>query len=509
MDIDCLLILECEDGVLPRHVLFWVDPSWEGKWVKRSPAQEAESRAVFRVQYRMNPQYPVASMRAHKERPKLLNSSVNVQFFDACKRKVTNIPDFLYSSVFPLSEIEGGRLSGPWGLWNSNLDSCDGMEGYSLQGYRLMVKDCKPLALPREISLRNSEDAPSSKTHSDFILVAHWLHQALNHFYAEEKTTFNYLRTFGRNPWSDMFLFDLQPFFKDEGGTNLPPTLALYILCNALIVHGLNPKSYFESVSSKEGLHSKRDIERWLEVNRDILMAFTMCLVEGKYRDDLRLNKVVEDVWYQFSQSMEGVPNVYAEGDCEDRNQQGCVHIPHLFCCMAKDFQENQGQNVFAHLQQYRNASYVLQVSDDTLEALCKLAYLIGGMYLDGRMQALMCVGDGAMTCFDPSQVLLQTQNPDAPKQGHVDGHSFGVLLFRNGEDQGAMVLETTGYQSKVQDLPSLHAKDVLRQRKIRATMQQAALLIEKDNNDRCMSLRVPLTQEQEDELFVKVYAGM
>ena len=68
MEIDCSLILEWSNkrkenvkrfGVLPPTLCFWIDPYWEGKWVK---GVEMEDGMHFHIKYVMRP-IPQASLR--------------------------------------------------------------------------------------------------------------------------------------------------------------------------------------------------------------------------------------------------------------------------------------------------------------------------------------------------------------------------------------------------------------------------------------------------------------
>ena len=102
-----------------------------------------------------------------------------------------------------------------------------------------------------------------------------------------------------------------------------------------------------------------------------------------------------------------------------------------------------------------------------------------------------MCVGDCTMTSFGNAK--------PTEKKNAVDGHSFGILLYRSATLQGSVVLETTGYESKQeQKRPSLA---------VAQNMKRILGMVDGDSSKLCM--RITLSAEQEDHLYVKTYAGV
>ena len=491
MNIDCLLVLKDESNHLPTSVSFWVDPYWCGKWVKGQRGEDP-STMLFHVQYVLEPVRQQASLMRCASLQKMqrkLNSSAKVQFFMPKEERTdkSSLGDFRYSCVFPLNLLWARGGSGwDFGVWNPNhREQCDKYVPSPLLGVQLKVVPRSPMGpIPHGIKYLQNQEAPSLERHQGHMDVARWLSTALHDLYTNEPTTFFYMRTYGRNPYSDMFFFDAYQMYGAKG-TNLPPTLALYALCNALSAQGLGLGRLEEILGHTP--QNKEEINVFLALMRDILMCFTFCPVEGKYRPDLSDGQVIEDQPNLFSFTEEGTTTVFAEDDCEGRNQQGCVHIRELFCSIARDFREHGGLHVMEHFEEHP----LLRVSKDTLARLLGVAHTIGELFHTGHLNALMVQGDCNFTQF--------TATPTAG--GQLDGHSFGILLYQGDEDalQGSVVLENTGNEAR-------------RRRTQMPTVEEALALKEllplMHGLDDVAGFQNCMLAQSENDMYVKVFVG-
>jgi hypothetical protein len=457
MDLDFLLVVSGPEP-LPEHVFLWVDPEWRGAWAKRDRRAPC---AAFRVQFRMEPLKPGFFWRGPPPSYSL-NSTVKVNFFLPPGRE-TNAPDFQFASVFPLSCLEGVV----YGLWNANRSVCDAREWAPLPHYVLTVATAHvaPAGLILNVAPAGLvlNGAPNPSTHTEAIRISAWLKQALRACCEPgDPTTFTYVRTFLRNPWTDTFFFDLHRLFtKEPRTTQLPPTLALYAVANALIVHGLDAGKL---------LRGAFEVDRFLAFMRDVLMCYSLCQKEGMYRDDLLEGKEVQDQEHPFSQRTED-DTVFDEDDCEGRNVQGCVHMKQLFCEIA-------GAPEFELEEEP-----LLRVGRETMRVLVALARRIGRMFLDGQLRAFMCAGD----CAAKSMGAL------AAGGSKVQGHSYGLLLYKGG---GAVLLETTGYEYRHEMRSPAVGQ---------ATKELLGIL---RGAPSAFAMRMTFTPELEDRIYVKAFAG-
>ena len=90
---------------------------------------------------------------------------------------------------------------------------------------------------------------------------------------------------------SIIFFQDLHKFFDGnakELGSPLPPALAVYALCNALMTRGCT------IVRMLHDMHSPDFRQQLLSIVRDLVAPFTMCGFEGVYWEDKSCGDGVE-----------------------------------------------------------------------------------------------------------------------------------------------------------------------------------------------------------------------
>jgi hypothetical protein len=488
MEIDCVLTVEClgEEGrALPDTVFFFVDPNWRGAWVKRAEGQPL----VFHVKYTMKRTPTTSTLRRPYDGT--LNTSVKVHFFtpkaDAQERtgRKTNVGDFCFSSAFPLEELLHPSPGQAYGVWNPNLGSCDSAEGLPLEGFKLRLEVRRQTVVPRDIRLLAGQAAPSPETHRAYLDTCHWLRCVLNKLYPSSvSTSFSNPRTYSRDPWSDSTFFDIHKLFTTEAdGTNLPPSLALYALVNALLVNGLS-LDYMDGLLSRQGvIQTKAEANQLVLLVKDCLMCFMWCGREGMYRADGLWGKVVEDQPHTQAQTEEGTDTVIGQDDCEGRAQQGAINIKQLFISIA-------GLRVGSLrqlLMEIRLQPLMQGLEEADLRALWRLAVCIGRLFVDGVLDAVVCVGD----CGGGKMGV---------KKGGSMGHEVGYLFFDQKAPalQRAVVLESTTNEYKVlglsKSVPYLRGLGGLS----RLTMQNVSSVVP----------RMPHTAASEDTIFERMYMG-
>lgn len=475
---------------LPIKMMFWIDSNWEGVWIDELNRGESKGCAVFHLQTEIK---PLAPCTLHQHNSKGVQGSIMAQFFTHPHRR-TNMPDFRFMTACPL-RLFASTQPFHLGLWNYNEEHCD-MSGDSIPNLLLTVIKRKPITIPKEM-IAPLGYVPSKEYHNKVKILTHWLLGVFNELFPSDPCEFKTLRTYGRNAWMTTFFFDLHKLYETkEEGTNLPPVLALYALCNALILHNKTPQEFLSLLVTDGEI----DVTVVLPLIRDIIMCFTICQREGTYRDDLCLGKMIED--QPFSFAFRPGDNVFDEDDCEGHDQQGCVHMKGLFCMIAKYLEKETTKGyIMQHLRKYTNReNSCLNLSETNMRDLLDICRCLGGMFEAKILDAMMCVGEANFACF--KQVVENNDNSKKPGK-KLDGHSFGLLVYKNGNDiKGSMILETTGWSSKVF---GSHAPDQKTIELIKEIIRHSAAQGSKDNK---IIMKTVLTEESENRLYARVVAG-
>lgn len=494
---------------LPVKMMIWVDPDWEGAWIENcTPIASRIPCTVFKFDSTLHP-LPTCSLNQRKNtlvNPYQIrvNNSVKMQFFTDPKRD-TNMPDFQFMSACPLHFFFENELF-HLGLWNYNTEVCDNT-AKAIPNYLLtVVNQNAGVNFPRSITIKKLPFIPSAQTHETVMRITDWIKHIMQTLFPQEKSVFTTLRTYCRGPWMTTFFFDLHKLYETSEGTNLPPVLALYIVCNACMVHRITPDVFLRILSecSTSEDASQCHIETMLSMVRDIIMCFTMCQREGKYRDDKCLGDFVEDQPFSMAFRPPG-DNVFDEDDCEGHDQHGCVHIKGLFQHILKDASENRFENVMQHLRSLGSTSCLQICNENTLLTLLQICATLGRMFDSKQLDAIMAVGEANFASF--SQVGASGEHA---KRKRLEPHSFGLLVFKDIQDsqqiRGSMILETTGWENRrfgcKNDQCSKESisimKDVL---KFGAENRH-------HNPEDKIIMRCILNEAQEDGLYERVFAG-
>lgn len=509
MNFDCDFLVERKDigdikNDLPIKMMFWVDSDLEGVWADDLNLQSSSPCSLFRIQTKILP-LPSCTLnkRTVNSHTTIKNDSVKIQFFTDPQRE-TNMPDFQFMSACPIYfffTYEKFNL----GLWNYNIDSCD-ETGDSIPNYLLTVFNRNAMTeIPSNISLINPKNVPSKQYHMQIKKISNWIKSTLETIFPQEQTIFKTLRTYCRGPWMNTFFFDLHKLYETRDGTNLPPVMALYIVCNACLVHCIPPDKFWELLCKclSENEISDKKIETMLIMVRDIIMCFTMCQKEGKYRDDKSMGKFVEDQPFSLAFRCGADDNVFDEDDCEGHDQHGCVHIKGLFKHIARDIRENGLDNIKKHIVLAASNCFCIQ-NEQTLTTLLKICIALGTMFENKQMDAIMSVGEANFASFSQVNAKGKVGKTHLKK----DPHSFGLLLFKNSECtqiKGSMILETTGWENRqfgesCRDRHSPGSIDTMK--KILSFSKEQT----KPQNK--FILRCIFNETMEDTLYLRIFAG-
>lgn len=478
----------------PTKMIFWVDKNWEAVWLDACNVAADGVCAIFQMQTLLN-KLPCCTLTP--QRADTVNTNVKMQFFTPHAIDNTNMPDFRFMSACPLQFFMEKRQTFRLGLWNYNLPNCDST-GKPLNQYLLTIINHDQCIIPPRIQKEYLPYVPSPHHHAQVVGLGHWIESMMTRRFPSENTIFKVLRTYCRGAWMTTFFFDLHKLYETREGTNLPPIIALYIVCNACIVHQINMEDllfFLHAASSKNPVFQSDSVDYLLTIVRDIIMCFTLCTREGKYRDDQSLGEIVED--QPFSFAARPGDNVFDEDDCEGHNQQGCVHIKGLFQHIAKDFRENQLKNVRQHIAQTKDSC--LQVNDDEIEILLMISVELGLLFDSKILDAILCAGEANFACF--TEVMT---SDGKKKEKPPEGHSFGLLLYRDVNDlkhiRGARVLETTGWENRSLRPISASANN----KKIYNDIVQMA----RSSPVNTISTQTVITESVEDRLYVRVFSG-
>ena len=414
----------------PDWVFVWADPYWSARWTP-STAPHPGMSSEFVVTLDLHPLHPASLelyarekyMRDHNERrwqPTLcdtLKLHFHSQRADALEMR--------YAATIPLTSLRPG-LSHTLGAWTTAEPDCD-KTGQNAHGVDITLTvvyaqaaRVRPMLIPSVL--------PDVAHHTGMKAVGNWVADVLGATYGEKCTGFINIRTVLQDRCMTTFFPDIPGIIQPQLGTTLPPTLAIYSVCNALRVHRISPSTF---------LRSTRDTGLVLRLVRDMLVPWTMCRLEGQYAADLWCGKACED--QPFTNSLKPGIRVWPIDDCEGRNQEACVHAVLMFVWIYLDRSQNQSSGVNAHFEAYPPNAGCLAFSgtqDPDFVRLLEVCYAVGELLHTRILSTHMAVGD----------VYFHKQ---------LESHSFGLLLYTD-ESRGlydGIVMETTAWDMTVDDV--------------------------------------------------------
>ena len=219
-----------------------------------------------------------ASMETPDTSPTACNL-LKLYFFTHQTRKY----EFRFSTVVALDHLLSSR-STRLGAWNPSDERCDDNSAL-LPDISITVR--LDVYSPTLELLKL--EYPTQAYHANMVNVGIWLQRYLRRLYPTDKTDFMLQRTLLEAPFMTTFFTELQyGFYQTSIGTTLPPTVAVYLMSNALCLHQLLPADFSSLCDRPPSL-------RLLRTVRDVLNGWTMCRFEGRYEPDTCLHESADD----------------------------------------------------------------------------------------------------------------------------------------------------------------------------------------------------------------------
>ena len=215
------------------------------------------------------------------------------------------------SSHVEMHKLSVGNFVKTNGVWDPASQYCD-ENGKVLEEVTARVKMLSVMSAPPGVGLVPLP-YPTAKHHAVVTRIGDWIQSYLASTYPAQKTGFTLQRTLLVAPFMSALFTDLQTLFYAVHGTTLPPTVAVYLMINALRVHRMRPED-FERLCHKPN-RTTSDAFRLLRLIRDVLVGWTMCRVEGRYNPDTCLGKPSDDQPCKNT-SKPGI-RVFDADDCE------------------------------------------------------------------------------------------------------------------------------------------------------------------------------------------------
>ena len=421
--------IECPRGTeAPNLLNAWIDPHWSGVWTAAcQPSHTPPHVGVF-----------VINSAFANFGDEAAGIPGLVKFHFHTRREKQDKIEMRYACFVPLQRLLSGSAYSTR-VWTVADTRCDEGEAL-LPDVRVDIQSLLCDA-PR---LRPVPPLPDAPYYKAIKTVADWIDRTLKELYPQTATTgFTNLRTVLRDPFLGSMFPDLPRFFY-TGECILPPTWACYSLVNALNTHGLTPDGFIALCSRKRlaAGGDKAALHRLLNVIRDMLVPWSFCRHEGRYIPDTWLGKACEDQPYTLVEKPGD--RVAQQDDCEGRNQEACVHSTAAFVGVYLDRKQAAGRWAAQHFARYGTLPLVVSGPDE-LAVLMRCCAKVGRLLYKGMLQAHMCVGDAA---FAASGVASDAEAAKAPSEGH----SFGVLHYADGDLCAGTIMETTSWDTTVED---------------------------------------------------------
>jgi hypothetical protein len=453
---------------MPNAAGVFVDPFWTGCYCYSEVAGAGPQHAmnqllssdkslcsIFKINQRIEPQQASSMQRcawpqkqAHHNHS--ICNSIKIHFFKVSKESpppsCSSQPpetrrDFCFSSSIPLVHDSQKRYN-VYGLFNYNVhdQSCDILENFRL----VVINLSAPVVIPRSVTLLRIQ-GPSSEHHKSVVKVGTFISKIMPKLcLGADNTSFRNQRTIARDRNNTLFFQDLHQLF-DVKGTSLPPSVACYTLCNALIINSISPEDFCNftcGVSShppqlRTPNYQYLNIPSMLRVLRDTIAAMTMCIYEGKYWSDMSLNQPTED--QPFPLSFLPGNRIFQKDDCEGRITQ-TQEMVKLLKCM---FQASQIHGLDDFLQSIVNVPTQLSrlaLDRATLNCIVKSCVNFGRLLHENIIEVHTVVGDVCFAAFT-SDVKVDS------KEAVDSGHSFGIIIYNDGLTHECTILEGTGWE--------------------------------------------------------------
>jgi len=412
----------------PNAVAVWADAQWSGAW-RPIAFQHVSSQNykcyVFAIEHVFTriPSSWVAPPQASQQ--KGMNNSIKLHFFQVHGGSKDGNRDFVYSSAFPLLLKTTGTCYGAF-----NYNKSTGLSTKRLRDVRVVIFRSTACA---DAKLLRSVQGPDKQHHKDTIRVGDWLDITFCNLWPSMHCSMTNTRTYFRDFGCTFFFCDMCKLFDKEGQSHLPPWLACYALANALIVNNHMPIAEFvQAVAAGDIVPGS--VSHVMRVVKCALIPWTMCAREGLYWDDVCLSEPVEDQPFPLSFVPTFRERVFGKDDCEGRASQA-QEMRELFEHIYLYAQAHGTEPMLPHIMQTPK----LQMRRATCMQLLKGCICIGDLLHHKTLEAQTVVGEANTTAI--------TQPSSSADNAHLIGHSFGLLLYKQGQEY--MMVENTGWQRR------------------------------------------------------------
>ena len=307
MLLDFDIKVKCKKGLAaPDAAFVFVDPYWSGVWCH----DYDKSTKSFRVSTTLR-KLDVSALGRAEGHPSVMGDTMKIF---AYYRQPTRY-EFICSGVVPMHKLASLKPMAEERIntWRAAEESCDSKQ-LSMGGISFSLKINKTISYPpNESVIPVSLPTPNRGYHTDVKRVAEWLDKTFQKMYPANTSGFTMMRSNCEAPFMTTLFSDLPAFFSANNYTTLPPTIAVYLMVNALHQHGLTPNAF--TALCCECRPSPNRTRLLLNVVRDVLCAWTMCRYEGRYEPDTYLGKASDH--QPFKNSCKPGTRVFDADDCE------------------------------------------------------------------------------------------------------------------------------------------------------------------------------------------------
>jgi len=438
--------------VPPNLACMWADRHRTGaicEPLDLVPARNGGHSTLFHAKWTMREirRSTIQSVLQQSKKPKKICNSIKIHFFsksliDGGKEEKR---DFLYSAAFPLETL--GKSGGRFGVF------CVGITADEIFPLKGVFLDIIPVAphpwlLPpgATIMLRPVFCAPEEH-HKRIFKLAFFFRDVLVGFRPETSTLFVNFRSIFRDRASSWFFQDIYKLFQTKGSC-LPATVAVYAMCNALMINAIQAQAFLDLLQKYDALFSrqggglsKEDLETEqlvLHIIRAVVACFTMCCFEGRYWFDRCGSVDVEDQPFPMT-FMEPEDRVFPKDDCEGRAAQVQQMVDLLISLY--EARESIGLQRLTALILKMPSSALLHVSRTTFLKLVDCCCQVGYLLKFKAAEVHTAVGEAQFKSFKK----VRKSNGQTTKKEEIGGHSFSMAFSGTGRTQ--CIIETTGWE--------------------------------------------------------------
>jgi hypothetical protein len=337
------------------------------------------------------------------------------------------VRDFLYSTGFSIA-----APTNECGLFNYNAN--DGLSIKRLPNIRAFIKINNMTVVESPSCRRLRIKGPNSQHHDLVVEVGDWLDVTFCEIWPKMRTTLSNPRTYFRDYGCTFFFTDICKLFDKQGESHLPGWLGCYSLANALVVNQTMSVSELLECLQDDGI-KKGKVQEVMRIVKCVLTPWTMCVREGLYWEDKCIGEPVEDQPFPLSFVPTSKGRVFGKDDCEGRASQA-QEMRELLECIFKHATTHGVDHTYEQMMQSGVCGRKLRMQEQTRRQLLEACVHIGRLLHTKVLEVQTIVGDANVTA------LSHAKGPDV-----VVGHSFGLMLYKNGQEY--MMVENTGWQRR------------------------------------------------------------